>query len=114
MDSSLEVSEELLTLLSIQSKNAEILQKPYSGKIQKIYMNLLSFYLDIYLILKIKEREFQLQFAIEYISLNNSSYKYQACKIQSMNPYIFFWEFNVKEISIKGILLWYTYMNLYF
>ena len=83
------------------------------GKIQKIYMNLLSFYLDIYLILKIKEREFQLQFAIEYISLNNSSYKYQACKIQSMNPYIFFENYE-KEISIKGILLWYTYMNLYF
>ena len=58
------------------------------GKIQKIYMNLLSFYLDIYLILKIKEREFQLQFAIEYISLNNSSYKYQACKIQYVNLYL--------------------------
>ena len=73
-------------------------------------MHLLFFYLDLS---HSEAKRVGIPIAIEYISLNNSSYKYQACKIQSMNPYIFFENYE-KEISIKGILLWYTYMNLYF
>ena len=50
-------------------------------------MNLLSFYLDLS---HSEAKRVGIPIPIEYISLNNSSYKYQACKIQSMNPYIFF------------------------
>ena len=87
MDSSLEVSEELLTLLSIQSKMRKFSRK-HSGENSK------NLYESVVLLLGYlshsEDKREGIPIAIEYISLNNSSYKYQACKIQSMNPYIFF------------------------
>ena len=48
-------------------------------------MHLLFFYLDLS---HSEAKRVAIPIAIEYISFNNSSYKYQACKIQYVNLYL--------------------------